>query len=90
MKNTISILLLIMIVFLGWQLFNLYMQHIALENSSEKLNSQIYSIQSENENLNSDIKYFSNPENLEKELRSQSNYRDAGEKMIILVPPKTN
>lgn len=80
---------MIMIAFLGYQLFNLYFQHIDLEKSSEKLNTQISSLKNENENLNSDIKYFSNPVNLEKELKSQSNYKESGEKLIIVIPQKT-
>lgn len=88
MKNVISVLLILIIVFFGWQFFNLYIQHRALEKSSENLNTQIYSLESENKSLNSDIEYFSNSENLEKELKSQTNYKDAGENMIIIIPPK--
>ena len=90
MKNAISAILILMIAFLGYQLFNLYLQHYDLEKSAEKLNAQITSLNNENGNLNSDIEYFSNPENLEKELKSQSNYRKAGEQMIIVIPSSSN
>jgi len=88
MKIFINILLTGVITVLGWQFFNLYIQHRVLEKSSENLNTQIYSLESENKDLNSDIEYFSNPENLEKEFKSQTNYKDAGENMIIIIPSK--
>ncbi len=90
MRNTITVLLTIMIVFLSYQLFNLFIQHADLENSSEKLNAEISSLKTENRDLTSDIDYYSNPQNLEKELKSQSNYKEPGEKVIIVIPPKTN
>jgi len=33
-----------------------------------------------------DIEYFSNPKNLAKELKSKFNYKNPGEKLIIVVP----
>lgn len=36
--------------------------------------------------LQSEYEYFSNPENLNKELRSRFNYTLPGEKLLILVP----
>jgi len=89
MKNVISILLIAAIAFLGWQFFNLYIKNISLENSSDELNNEISSIKTENKDLASDINYFSNPENLEKELKSKTNYRKSDETMIIVIPPAT-
>ncbi|MDO8516200.1 MAG: hypothetical protein Q7S28_03050 [bacterium] len=40
----------------------------------------------DNESLGNDYQYYSNPINLEKELRARFNYRSPGEKMIIVVP----
>jgi cell division protein FtsB len=89
MKNIINILLIAVIVFLGWQFFNLYIKNISLERSSNEINSKISSIQAENKDLASDINYFSNPENQEKELKSKTNYKNPGEKMFIIIPPAT-
>ena len=90
MKNIINILLIAVIIFLGWQFFNLYIKNISLEKSSNKLNAEISSIKVENKDLASDINYFSNPENQEKELKSKTNYKKSGEKMIIIIPPATS
>ncbi len=87
MKNIINILLILAISFLGWQFFNLYIRNISLEKSSNELSVLTESIKIENENLASDISYFSNPENQEKELKSKTNYKKSDEKMIIIIPP---
>lgn len=87
MKNIINILLIIVIVFLGWQFFNLYIKNISLERSSNELTATISLIKTENKDLASDISYFSNPENQEKELKSKTNYKKSNEKMIIIIAP---
>ena len=89
MKILLNILLAGMIAVLGWQLINLYQQYSYLKNSSEKQNSEITTLSKENSGLNSDIQYFLNPTNLEKELKSRTNYKDPGEKMIIVVSTTT-
>lgn len=40
----------------------------------------------DNEKLKSELEYFSNPANLEKEIRARFNLKKPGERMIILVP----
>ena len=90
MKNIISILLIAVIIFLGWQFFNLYIKNVSLEKSSDELTAATALIKTENVNLASDINYFSNPENQEKELKSKTNYKKSGEKMIIIIPPATS
>ena len=87
MKNAINILLIAVIIFLGWQFLNLYIKNISLEKSSDKLNTEASLITAENKNLDSDINYFSNPENQEKELKSKTTYKKSDEKLIIIIPP---
>ena len=70
MKNLINILLIIAIIFLGWQFINLYIKNAALQKSSDKLEADILNLKIENKNLDSDINYYANPENQEKELKS--------------------
>ena len=57
-----------------------------LKTDSDNLNSRLQALSKENAGLQSDIEYFSRPENLEKELKSRFNYKKPGEKMIIIVP----
>lgn len=87
MKNIINILLIAAIVFLGWQFINLYIKNVSLQKASDELGAGIYSLQTENKNLDSDINYYTNPENQEKELKSKTNYRNSDEKMIIIISP---
>lgn len=88
MKTVLNILLIAVIAALGWHFFNLYKQYSSLRDFFEKLNLEATALKIENQNLDSDIKYFSNPENLEKELKSKTNYKKPDEKMIIIIPPK--
>lgn len=43
-------------------------------------------LEKENGELNEQLKYLANPENLLKEVKSRFNYRREGEKLIIIVP----
>ncbi len=88
MKTIVNVLLMAIMAVLGWQLLNLYKQYAYLEKFSEKLNLEAAVLKTENQNLNSDIRYFSDPENMEKELKSKTNYKKPDEKMIIIIPPK--
>ena len=70
-------------------LFNIY----NTDTERRKLKAEILSVTDEvevinedNDKLNSQIEYFSDPRNLEKELRARFNYRLPNEKLIIIVP----
>lgn len=89
MKLVVNILLTAIIAILGWQFLNLYQQYRGLTKTSEQITAETAALSKENEHLNSDLNYFSNTDNLEKELKSKTNYKDSGEKMIVIVPPKT-
>jgi predicted negative regulator of RcsB-dependent stress response len=88
MKIFVNVVLIAIISIFGWQFFNLYSQYSSLKKTSFELNAGITTLKSENSNISSDIQYFSNPENLEKELKSKTNYKKPGENMIIVVPSK--
>jgi len=57
-----------------------------LKTNLDNLNSRLQTLSKENVDLQSEIEYFSRPENLEKELKSRFNYKKTGEKMMIIVP----
>ncbi len=54
------------------------------------IRKEVESIKSDNDALYKKIDYFSDPHNLEKELRARFNYRLPGEKLIIVVPEQNN
>ena len=86
MKFFVLFLVFIVMVF---GVYKLIVKNNALEKDIEKLGANLESLEKENRELLADIEYFEEPENLIKELKSQFNYREAGEKLIIVVPSTT-
>lgn len=70
------------------QIFRLYTQNIDLKKTADKLGTDIENISKENQQLLSDLNYFNNTENLEKELREKLNLKNPGEQLLIIVPSK--
>jgi cell division protein FtsB len=68
------------------QIYLILKERGELREKLSGLNGKLDELNGENEFLASEINYFSNPENLEKELRSRLNYKSPGEKMMIIVP----
>jgi len=52
----------------------------------EVLREKVTALREDRERLDREAEYLSHPANLEKELRARFNYRDIGEKLMILVP----
>lgn len=73
---------------MGFNLYRLYNQKIALEKDLNKVSEQFQPLSGENKELAAEIDYFQNPDNLEKELRSRFNYAAPGETMVIIIPKK--
>jgi cell division protein FtsB len=86
-KRVLTLILLIVLFALFWQLYQLYRQNQELENSLSLVGAKVEQFREENRRFQADLEYFSHPENLEKELRSRYNYKNPGEKLIILVQP---
>lgn len=73
-------------VVLAIHLLSLMSQTRELHASLEELQEKQAHIEEENRELEKDIEYLSYPHNVEKILREQFNYKQAGEKMIIVIP----
>ena len=89
MKRIITIILLLVLAILLFQVYQLYSYHGALKKAFSVISDKLGGLREESLNLQADLNYFQEPENLEKELRSKFNYKKPGEKLIIVVPPKT-
>ena len=89
MKRILTTILFLAVIALLWQLFQLYLQNSGLKNNLGIIEKKLNSLSGENGRFQADLKYFAFPENLEKELRSRFNYKKPGEKLIIVVPPKS-
>ncbi len=86
MKRLISLMALIVggaLIFVSGQL---YFSNRTLSASAGSLRLRLEALKADSLNLSSDIEYLKIPENLEKELRSRFNYKNPGEKLIIVVP----
>lgn len=88
MRPVIGIIILIIFLTVGFQLFNLFQQNRNLKNSLSDLNKEIGGVFKENGVLKADLEYFANQDNLIKELKGKLNFKAPGEKVIIIVPQR--
>jgi len=79
-----------LIGFAAWGGYDLERQNRRLEIKLNNLKIGSELLEKENRILEEDINYFSYADNLIKELKSLFNYRQPGEKMIIIVPGNEN
>jgi len=86
MKLGIVIVLSIILMAVFTQVYFILKERNQLKTELNGLSSRLDSLLKENNDLQSEIEYFSHPENLEKELRLRFNYRKPDEKMMIIVP----
>ena len=64
----------------------LYLSNRSMSEIASALSDRLNSLKEDSQNLKSDLEYLEIPDNLEKELRSRFNYKNPGEKLIIVVP----
>ena len=88
MQKVIKISLIFVLLVIFYQLYQLFSYHRELRFSASASDKKLQSFKQENFQLQADLEYFQEPENLVKELRSRFNYKKPGEKLIIVVPPK--
>ena len=82
-KILIWVVILVVIIV---QAFFILKEVDRLNGELAKLNERIGKVDEENSRLRAEIDYFSIPENLEKKLKTEFNYRKPDEKMLIIVP----
>ncbi|MDO8470053.1 MAG: septum formation initiator family protein [bacterium] len=71
---------------LGWGLVGFSSDRKTLERALAELSQKTEKLRSENRELEDRLVYLTDPRNLVKELKSQFNYREEGEKLVIIVP----
>jgi len=87
----IFITLLIILVVVAFEVWQDWSRYRTLKNGLNGLEEQLEELSSSTDALAEDIDYYSDPYNLEKELRSRFNYKEPGEELMIIVPkPKEN
>lgn len=86
MKLGIIIILIIILIAVLVQAYFILKERDQLKAKLDNLNDRLSVLLKDNADIKSEIEYFSNPENLEKELKQRFNYKKPGEKMMIIVP----
>lgn len=86
MRNAIYIIFFLILGGLLYQVYTINNGRRELVNESAIVGEELELVVGENEDLHGKIEYFSNPRNLEKELRARFNYRLPYEKLIIVIP----
>ena len=87
MIRTIILIILIILIAISWvELFSLFKDDNKLKSELSEITKKAQVLSEENQSLKAQIDYYSNPANLEKELKSRYNYRRPDEKMMIVVP----
>jgi len=85
-KTVAIIAVSIVLVFLWIEIISSFRESSHLSQKNNILISKIKKTQEENNKLQDEIKFYGIPENLEKKLCEGFNYKNPGEKMIIVVP----
>ena len=85
-----GIVFVLVAVFLVWGIYGLIAEKNGLQIEVKSLRENVQNLRSDNTSLLENIDYFKRPENLIKELKSQFNYKEVGEKLIIVVPGTTS
>ncbi|MDO8466530.1 MAG: hypothetical protein Q7S83_00075 [bacterium] len=82
MKIGVFLASILIAVFLSIQLFNFYKGNSILSLKLEEAVAESDRLGRESMQLKADLEYFSEPENLAKELRAKFDYKKPGEKLI--------
>ena len=90
MKIAAIIGLSLVLIFLGVNVYSFVKQEHEMGASLADVEARLTKAQADETNIQSEKQYLANPVNLEKELRARFNYKDPGEKMIIIVPLGTS
>lgn len=88
MRKLVYFVFGVVVIGLLIQLYKIDSERRALSKETKEVNKELELVGTDNAELKEKIGYYSNPRNLEKELRARFNYRLPNEKLIIVVPKK--
>jgi len=87
MRIILVLMLSIFLFFALYQSWVFFAQSRELKEEVAAAQAEANKALAENQALQEDYNFYSDPVNMEKELRARFNYREPGERMIIMVPP---
>jgi hypothetical protein len=86
MKIFIYVVFVVVFTAVAYQIYTVDSDRRDFKRDMAKIVDEVDLIESDNAKLHNQIDYFSEPRNLEKELRARFNYRLPNEKLIIVIP----
>ncbi|GEM_PF-6018279 len=86
MKFLLYGLLVITLLTIGYQVYTLHAQRSMLKAQLLETDTRLQSLETDQEKLSADLKYFADPKNLIKKLKEDSDYKLPGEKLLKIVP----
>jgi len=86
MKRVIYIVFIVIFIAIALKVYEGDSERRELKREMAVLSEEIELVEGDNSKISEKIDYFSEPRNLEKELRARFNYRLPFEKLIIVIP----
>ncbi len=86
MKLVATIGLAGLLLLLGAQVYKFWGEVNVAMKEYFALEEKVNAAKEDNAKFRAELDYYSDPANLEKEFRARFNYKESGEKMIIIVP----
>lgn len=86
MKFFLTLFLSAIFIFTIYQAYEIYTTRLTAEERLKQVAAKEQQLQTENQRLAEDIRYYSNEHNAAKESVSQFNYRRPDEKLYIIIP----
>jgi len=80
--------LVAVVALLGTGMYTLRGERKAIDAEVADLEAKYNALKREEQSINDKIEYYNVPENLIKEAKSQFNYKEPGEQLMILVQPQ--
>lgn len=90
MKIAAIVVLSLLLIFLGVQIYSFVEQEHQLGSDLSDIQARLTKAQATQKSLQEESAYLANPTNLEKELRARFNYKNPGETMVIIVPAQSS
>jgi len=90
MKFWKILILCVLMIFLGWGIFNLEKEKREMEREYIKIKEVTDKLTEENRKTREQVEYYKNQENLLKASREQFNLKKEGETLMIIVPKTTS
>ncbi len=90
MKIAVAVFLSVLVVLLGSEIRFFWQKNYENEAHYQKVMADLNQAQADLNKAQADLGYYLNPVNLEKEIRNRFNYKQAGEKMMVIVPASSS